>query len=252
MPISKIIFVTDTSLAGIGNGHPQEFVQALLAAKQTLDNVKGFISVSVKWRPMGKFLVNRSAAPLVLGEDAPRYAASGQPELAALIEKAAEATGLWAESTEEWGLDSGHWRPLIQLCPEADLTVVPLSLSQMSPEAHRKWGVAIRRGAQKWPVPLALVVNGSLSARLDLRNEKEPIVESVKKFDDEIVRMLRSGKIGEMDEMDRNLFKAAQPEGGWGALYCLWGALGENIPGLLHHYSRPLPGVGIAAFSFSL
>ncbi len=188
----------------------------------------------------------------MLGKDAPALSVHGEPQLAQSIEKAAEATGLWAEATDEWGLDPGHWHPLSLLSPEGNLMVVPTSLSQMSPEAHRKWGVAVRRGTQKWPEPLALVVTGSLSYRTDLNGHVDQTLNVIRKFDDEIVRMLSGGTIGELDDMDKTLFKAAQPEGGWGSLYFLWGALGENIPGSLHYYERPSPGVGSAAFLFNL
>lgn len=250
MPITTIVFIADGANSASGNGHEQEFARALLDMRATLNGLGGFLCASVQWRPMGKFLVNRSSSPLLLGENPPASTAKGWPELAGSVEKAAEASGLWAEATEEWGLDPGHWLPLSFLQGEAELPVLPLSMSQMSPEAHRKWGVTIRRGAQKYPESLALVISGSLSAREDLQDDSDPNLDKARQFDDEIVRILSRGKLAELEEMDKSLFRAAKPQGGWGPLYCLWGALGENAQGSIHHYSHPFPGVGSTAISF--
>jgi len=252
MPLTRILFLASGITELPANGALQKFSEALLEVKPELgDDLKGFISASVKWRPKGKFLVNKNLQPPIVGQSPLRYSAKGEPQLAQWIEKSAQAMGLWAEATEEWGLDFGHLHPLMLLRPEADRLVIPVSLSQMSPEAHRKWGIAIRKGSQKWPDPLTLIVSGSLSFRPDLAEGQEETLKA-KQFDDDVIEYLRSGTIGKLDEMERSLFKAAQPEGGSGSLYFLWGALGENVSGKVYHYQRPYPGIGRTAILFTL
>lgn len=248
MPITKVLFLAQGFREGEKNGSSRKITELLSRVSPQFADAKGFLSASVKWRPKGKFLVNKSQAPAVLGENAPQLRVKGEPSLAESIAKSAEASGLWAEATEEWGLDPGHWRPL-QLLKSGDVTAIPLSLSQMSPEAHRKWGIAVKRAAQKYADPLTLVVSGSLSFRPDLGDLADSQVEA---FDQELIRILTKGPLVGLEDVNRNLFKAAQPEGGWGSIYFLWGAVGDKTVGNLEMYERPLPGVAQAAITFSL
>lgn len=251
MAITKILFCAP-GLLHFSNGDAGKYWETLKNLAPAFSDIEGFVVASTHWRPKGKFLVNQSRAPVFLGteENASLLPMKGEPELAKSLAQLGEATGLWAETTEEWGFDPGHWHFLPFFSEKGKKFAVPISLSQMSPEAHRKWGVAVQRGIHKWPAPLALLISGSLSHRSDLTEANPAEISPVQKFDEEILEMFTKRTSGKLDDMEKALFKAAQPEGGWGSLYFLRGAVGENAPASLEYYERPLPGVGSAVLLF--
>jgi aromatic ring-opening dioxygenase catalytic subunit (LigB family) len=247
MSMVKVLFLAPGDVFSFSGGGLDGLREVVRRMEGDFLGCDGFILASVKWRPKGKFLVHRSVHPALLGENPPRLKVEGDVQLAEAIVKSADASGLWVEATEAWGLDPGHWQifSLMETLQTKSLRVVPISLSQMSPEAHRKWGVAVRRAVQKESGVLGILVSGSLSLPLD---ERASLL--ARKFDEAVLKIFSEGPLGALDEVDRELFQAAQPEGGWGSLYFLWGVLGDKALGKVEFYSRVSPGVGCALLSF--
>ena len=65
-----------------------------------------------------------------------RYPAPGAPELAARIQRLLEVQGLPARLDTQRGLDHGAWVPLMHLYPEADVSVLQVSLPFDADEAR--------------------------------------------------------------------------------------------------------------------
>ena len=231
MPIVKVIYLALNPEEVKKNGVYRDLSQVLTKLSDPLKELQKVITVGVKWKPKGKFLVNRS-----------------KPELAELLVKSGEAAGLWVEGTDESGIipsESEFFQELSPHHPE----FLPVSLSQMSPEAHRKWGIAVRRGGQKWNEPIGVLMTGSLSNH---PAPLQPELAEIKRFDEEVIRIFTNGPFSQLDEVDRSLFKMAQPEGGWSSHYFLWGIMGDHAAGKLEYYSMPSPGIGCGVFSFSV
>jgi aromatic ring-opening dioxygenase catalytic subunit (LigB family) len=271
MPIVKAIYLGFNPELVRRNGVYHDLSQVLAKLSSSFEEVHRLITVSIKWKPKGKFLVQNARSVFLVGNDfTPQKDPSppffeGQPELAEMLVKSGEAAGLWIEGTEVGGITVSEWELFKLLAPE-HRKVLPISLSQMSPEAHRKWGIAVKKGGQKWSEPMGILVTGSLSYRPDLLNlnpslsnqtdglpeQSKNALSDAKKFDEEVIRIFTSGSFNQMDEMNRDLFKAAQPEGGLASHYFLWGVLGDKAKGKLEYYSTPSTGTGCAVFSFSI
>lgn len=93
-----------------------------------------------------------------------RYPATGCPEVAREVVQALNAASLPAELDAERGLDHGAWVPLRMMYPDADVPVVPLSLSSAGgPELAYRMGLALAPLRQQG---LLILGTGSLTHNL--------------------------------------------------------------------------------------
>lgn len=115
------------------------FADAWRALGEAVGKPKGVVMVSAHWET-GGLGVTAQAHPETIHDfggfpaelHAMQYPAPGSPELAARV---SELTG--AIQTEQWGLDHGTWSVLAHVWPEADVSVVQLSLNrQLDARGH--------------------------------------------------------------------------------------------------------------------
>jgi 4,5-DOPA dioxygenase extradiol len=72
-----------------------------------------------------------------------RYPAPGAPDVATTVVDLLRAAGFPAQAAQN-GLDHAVWIPLLQMFPQADVPVVPLSIqSSLGPEYHYRLGQAL-------------------------------------------------------------------------------------------------------------
>lgn len=209
--------------------------RALTRVAPLCEGVDAVVVASPHWVGRGRFLVQASARPRCIQDyyGFPeryydfRYEPPGHPELAAAIAAEARRAGLPAEATEAWGLDHGHWVPLLFLRPEAATPVVGLSIATLSLEDHRRFGEAVRHAAVATGLTLAVVGTGSPGHRLDrvTWGRHGPYPEG-EEFDRRLIEALTHGHPEEIAAMEPRLWEAAAPEGFLAPLFVLLGALG--------------------------
>lgn len=180
------------------------------------------------------------------------YDAKDNLELAAEIVRAAEERRLPVSGSTTWGLDHGAWLPLHFMFPERGVKVVPVSITDGTPEQHFEFGKVIRAAAGKMDGTFAFMSTGSPVHRLDLMRygyygeEKfEPGSEFNRRLI-EIVEMRDFGRILKIQEEYPSLFRAAAPEGGLRPLFTALGAsdelnfVGKNLVDEFMYYAVSL------------
>lgn len=130
----------------LGHGSPMNaiqnnsFTQALNQLSRNLCRPKTILVISAHWMTKGTWLTHMNQPktlhdfygfPQALFDV--QYKASGNPELAELIQKKITIPQIELDD-REWGLDHGTWSVLRHLYPQADIPVVQLSLDMSQTE----------------------------------------------------------------------------------------------------------------------
>lgn len=126
----------------------RDFLQAL---GRDLPRPRGVVCVSAHWTTAAP-QVNTTAVPETIHDfygfpealDDVRYAAPGDPALAARLTALLGAAGIACAGDPDRGLDHGAWVPLGLMYPEADVPMVQLSVQPgLSPAHHLAMGRAL-------------------------------------------------------------------------------------------------------------
>ncbi len=158
-----------------------------------------------------------------------RYEPPGDPDLAGQIARLGKAAGIPVSETTGWGLDHGAWSPLFHVFRDANVPVVPVSISpDLGKGAHRSLGALLR--SKSITKRLLLISAGSLIHRLDLFQVGSNFLPPEAR--EYLNLCLTSFERGNWD-MIRNapgeLFNAAAPEGYNLPLDFIEGAVGERF-----------------------
>ena len=179
----------------------------------------------------------------------PRYDCAGEPGLARAILEEARSAGLRAAAARR-GADSGISVPLHFLAAARLSTVVPVSLSDAPPEAHRVWGACLRRVMTAWNGRAALIVSGALTFHQHSFHLKREIAED-RDLDAAALEALKAGAWNALEELRPKAASKAHPEAGWKHLDVLRGFLRDDLAGRVWAYEA-LPGIGEALVEFEL
>ncbi len=158
------------------------------------------------------------------------YDALNNPEMVSEILGQSAKAGLNAAASSEWGLDHGAWLPLYFMFPKREVRIVPVSITNGSPEDHFKLGEAVRAAVEKIEGTVAVIGTGSPVHRLDLIRYGyygEERFEAGAKFDEKLIEIIAGGdyeKILNIQNEYSSLFHAAAPEGELKPLYFALGA----------------------------
>jgi 4,5-DOPA dioxygenase extradiol len=214
---------------------------------------------SPHWTTRPGFRVNRSPHPRQIFDfsgfppslSAVKYAPPGDPELAEALVGSAQAAGVDAEATEEWGLDHGAWAPLMHLLPEGNTPVVPVSITQRSPEDHLDLGRAFRSALASWRTPVALVATGSIAHNFD-RFDPRPEARWLEgeRIEHEILELLATRDDSALVSFDRKKWNLLQPEGNLGPLFTLLGAVGPGVRPRTIASQSVMGGFGMSILEF--
>ncbi|MFQ6608232.1 MAG: dioxygenase [Fidelibacterota bacterium] len=260
MGLKFILFSGHSPFLIKDQGHP-ESQRALTQLSEPFKNLDLVAVVSSHWVSHNGFLANNRTQPRFIqdyyGFSKELYDVSypciGDPQFAQEIITYATRKGLTAQATSHWGMDHGHWTPLLWLLPDADIPVVPLSISNSTPEQHVLWGQAIREAAEQSSLSIGIIISAALTHRLDKitwgRNEPFPEGE---RFDHEVINIMLTGAWNALDTFDKALFHTAAPEGGWGPLATLRGLVGNSALGKLVCYERMFTGATMATVAFEI
>jgi 4,5-DOPA dioxygenase extradiol len=214
---------------------------------------------SPHWVTRPGFRVNASSRPRQIYDfsgfppslSAVKYTPPGDPELARALVTSARAAGIETEGSDEWGLDHGAWAPLMQLLPEGNTPVVPVSITQQSPETHINLGRALRPALASWPKPIALVATGSIIhnfERLDPRPDARwPEGERI---ENEILELLSARNDSALVSFDRRKWNTIQPEGNLAPLFTLLGAVSPEVRPRVITSSSVMGGFGMSILEF--
>lgn len=194
--------------------------------------------VTPHWVSRTTFLVQESARPPQVFDfsgfppqlSEVKYEPPGDPATArALVEKGVERH-IPVQATQEWGLDHGAWAPLMHISPGARVPVVPLSVSNSSPQNHLAWGRAIGEALRDSPKRAVVVGTGSITHSFARMNPtpgaKWPEGERIER---EIVNLVLHRRYDEVALFDPEKWRTIEPEGNLGPGFVLFGALGPTF-----------------------
>jgi len=214
---------------------------------------------SPHWVTRPGFLVNESPRPRQLYDfsgfppslSAVKYEPPGDPELGNALVSAAQTAQVDARGTEEWGLDHGAWAPLMHLLPSAKVPVVPVSITDRSPDAHVALGRAMRPALDSWPKPIVLVATGSIThdfGRFDPSpNARWPEGEQI---EGEILDLLCARDDRALLSFDRKKWNTIKPEGNLGPLFTLLGAMPSAVKPRVVHRGSVMGGFSMSILEF--
>ncbi|HHD2754116.1 TPA: AmmeMemoRadiSam system protein A [Clostridium perfringens] len=145
-------------------------------------------------------------------------------------------------------LDHGAMVPLYYADKNKKHKLVHINYGLLTPIELLKLGLVIKQAINNTGRKVAIIASGDLSHRL-LENGTYPYTPLGKEFDDELVKILSSGDLKKILEIDRNLIKSAG-ECGLRSIYILLGIINSSrAKSKLLSYEGPL-GVGYAVFQF--
>ncbi len=181
-----------------------------------------------------------------------KYVPHGDPEFGKSLILAGNSLGLQMGSATGWGLDHGAWSPLHRIFPEADIPVVPVSISpSLGPEKHEVLGKAIRNVSDGGET--MLLVTGSIVHRLDLWSKgSDHVPENALKYLNETTAHMINGRWQQIWHMPRDLARSASPEGGEFPFRILAGALGDNAKGNVLASEIEFGAASLTTIEFSL
>lgn len=145
-------------------------------------------------------------------------------------------------------LDYGAMVPLYYADKNKKYKLVHINYGLLTPIELLKFGLVIKQAINNTGRKVAIIASGDLSHRL-LENGPYPYTPLGKEFDDELVKILSSGNLKKILEIDRNLIKSAG-ECGLRSIYILLGIINSSkAKSKLLSYEGPL-GVGYSVFQF--
>jgi 4,5-DOPA dioxygenase extradiol len=186
-----------------------------------------------------------------------RYAAPGDPDLAARAAALLETAGYEARVHPRRGLDHGAWNPLILVYPEADIPVVQLSIqTALGPKHHLQLGEALRPLRDE-----GVLIIGSGNTTHNLGDPRRAMAhieppEDVRAFDDWLIEAVEAGRTDDL--LNYRALAPTAPhqhptEDHLLPLYVAMGAAGRNgtaAKGRLLHQSYCLAILAMSAFAF--
>lgn len=145
-------------------------------------------------------------------------------------------------------LDHGAMVPLYYADKNKKHKLVHINYGLLTPIELLKFGLVIKQAINNTGRKVAIIASGDLSHRL-LENGPYHYTPLGKEFDDELVKILSSGDLKKILEIDRNLIKSAG-ECGLRSIYILLGIINSSkAKSKLLSYEGPL-GVGYSVFQF--
>jgi 4,5-DOPA dioxygenase extradiol len=142
--------------AFIGHGSPMNaletnrYTEAWAAFGQRVPRPRAIVAISAHWFINATAVTAMASPPTIhdffgFPEElfAVRYAAPGDPSLAAELAEVVQPTWIGMDR-DSWGIDHGTWSVLVHAFPNADIPVVQLSLDASKPlEYHVALGAAL-------------------------------------------------------------------------------------------------------------
>ena len=163
------------------------------------------------------------------------YKANNNTDLVNEIIKKAGDKKFPLKKSSAWGLDHGAWLPLYFMFPKQDIKVVPVSITNNSPEKHFELGALIAEASSATNTRAFFIATGSVVSRPDkfsfTRKEGELYKEG-KKFNDLLIKLISEGdykKVLQIKNDYPELFQKANPEGNLNTLFTALGATDKKI-----------------------
>ena len=245
-----------TMLIDEQRGDITEMIEALSGAGERMlaEAPDAVVVVSPRWVSSSAFQADdgrqhRSVIDLPGFGVEPRYDCPGHPGLARAIVEHATKSGLRA-SVARHGIDTAASIPLHFLVRSRRVPIVPLSISEGSPEEHRAWGAAIRHALNAWEGRAAFCVGGALSWYLHAFNLRRDVPEGVE-LDRRVLEALEIGAWSRVQDAVTALGEKAHPEAGLKHLEVLRGFLLIETGGHVREYET-VHGLGTALAEFPL
>ena len=215
------------------------------------DTPEAIVIVTSRWLGGGLFYVDdakrhTSVIDLPGFGVEPRYDCPGEPALARAIVKQGRRAGL-PSAVAHRGADTGVSVPLQLLTGGNRVPVVPVSLADLGPTEHRRWGASLRETLDAWSARVAFVVSGTLTfSEHDFNLRRE--IPADRDLD---ARALDALKDGKWSAIEGKPAAKSHPDAGWRHLEVLRGFLGDHRGGRVLAYEA-LPGIGAALAEFTL
>ena len=158
-----------------------------------------------------------------------RYEPPGDPQLSEQIITMGKDAGIRIGQVSNWGLDHGAWSPLFHVFRNADVPIVPLSISpDLGYQAHVMLGRIMR--SQSITNNLCVLSTGSLIHRLDLfQTGTDMTPPKALEYLNICISALGDGKWESIWNAPPDLIKAASPEGHNLPLRFIQGVVGDRF-----------------------
>ncbi|MBI3286600.1 MAG: hypothetical protein HYZ68_00985 [Chloroflexi bacterium] len=239
--------------------------QALARIRYQIERFRpdAILIASTHWCPPGPFLVDLSTEHHsfadYVGSKPYSYSCPGHPQLGRELLAAGRRAGREVDSTQDRGLDHGHFVPLCVLVPRTNIPVIPLSTSRRFFEECLRWGEVIAEMARATQQRLVFLASGDLShcppqAGDGFNNPFGPAggdADEGEAFDSLALEYLCAGRGENLWGLDPLLFARATPEAELRHVFMLLGAVGAHRSAHLLSYERLADGIGMAILSFT-
>ena len=179
-----------------------------------------------------------------------RYEPPGSPTIAGEILQTASCRGLPVSMAENWGLDHGAWSPLIHIFPNADIPVIPVSISpELGTGVHEAFGRVLREVSRNHNI--CVIATGSLIHRLDLFHSRNSSVPKyAQDYLDTALKAFSKGNWEDLWSVSGELMSAASPEGGELPLRVVSGVVGENYTAIIHSSEIEFSAASLTTVTF--
>ncbi|CAN7540726.1 class III extradiol ring-cleavage dioxygenase [Pseudomonas sp. LjRoot71] len=181
-----------------------------------------------------------------------QYPAPGAPQLAAEVVERLTQAGLPAQLDAERPLDHGAWVPLTLMYPQADISVVQISLpSQQGPALQRRVGQAL---ASLRKSGVLLIGSGSIThnlGELDWQAGPEQVEPWAQAFRDWVVDKLSKQDNAALDDYRRQAPHAVRNHPSDEHLLPLFFAAGAGGQFRVEHSGFTLGALGMDIYSFT-
>jgi 4,5-DOPA dioxygenase extradiol len=187
----------------VGHGSPMnaiednEYSRAWTEAGKSLPRPKAILCISAHWETTGtqvtamekpKTIHDFGGFPRELYEE--QYPAPGSPELARLTQETVTKTPV--QFDQRWGLDHGAWSVLKRLFPQAEISVIQLSLDHsQGPEYHYALGSELRSLRNKG---VLIVGSGNIVHNLRMAFFQDDAFDWAIEYDETVKRLILSGE----------------------------------------------------------
>lgn len=206
---------------------------ALITSKYIDGNLSNFNAPNITF----KFKIDEELTSQII-----RYASNENIPTASLDEKTSKLYNINLE------LDHGVMVPLYFVNNKSSYKLVHITYGMLSPLELMNFGRCIKRAVDSLNKKAVFIASGDLSHRL-IEDGPYPYTPLGKKFDEELISILKNGQLKDLFKIDKCLVSEAG-ECGLKSLYILSGAIDNNtIDSELLSYEGPF-GVGYGVMKF--
>ncbi|RMF13663.1 MAG: hypothetical protein D6761_10740 [Candidatus Dadabacteria bacterium] len=245
-------------LVAANERHP-DLAAALRELGQRYEEIGGVILVTPEFYDPGAFPVDGSD-PLYedhshpglenVGEVPARHW-DGLPFLADTLQRTARQFGV-PVALRETLLPVSAWAPLRLMFPTwVPMPLLPVGMTDLGPQNHYRFGLALRQAAIEAPKPIAILVATNLTQRQDMYSlDRQRLPREGRQFDETLLHAFETGNWEEFEQLDPVVRRKARPDQPDGRLWALIRGLSAGLKGDVLSYKETAGAWGMAVVHY--